>query len=601
MSCPHRPGAADLKLEPVQDPSSQSNPELFVTQHVDFDWKVDFNARVLSGKVTLHMTPLDLYSADSVALFFFKSLAFCCLSLVRFFSVYRFTVVIEYDTTPQSSALQWLDAQMTADKKCPFLFTQCQAIHARSLFPCQDTPRVKFTYTACVIAPPGVTVLMSAQRPTSPRHCDEPESPSMHFFTQDIPIPSYLVALACGELVSARIGSRSLVWAEPSVLPRAQLEFNEVDTLIAAAESLCGEYEWGIYDILVLPPSFPYGGMENPCLTFVTPTLLAGDRSLTSVIAHEISHSWTGNLVTNASWEHFWLNEGHTKYVEGLVLELLYGTDYRELFIELGYEELQICLGEFKEGHPLAKMVPCLTGVHTDDAFSVIPYQKGSLLLYYLEQTYGKAAILSWLKSYISHFRRHSLSTRTWMDFLAAHLGQTVLQEVNWNEWLYGSGPIPWVPKSDRKLSSVVDQVVERIRSTPLGSDTDSAAYVRCQYELMIPLQRQLLWQRLLKYIPLSHDNLRVLDSMLAVSRSQNAEIRYRWSLIVLYSQYLPGVDCALEFLNSQGRMKFTRPIYKALMAWPTIRQQAINNFKSHRPFLHPTTAKLVEKDIGLC
>ncbi|CDS42029.1 leukotriene A 4 hydrolase [Echinococcus multilocularis] len=624
MSCPHQLGAAGMKLEPIDDPSSESNLELFLTQHVDFDWKVDFDAKVVSGCVKLHLMPMDFFAScrDNLRLdikdinvsrihinnepveFTVDAGSYPNLGNVLSIKVglqtSRFVVVIEYCTMPQSSALQWLDAQMTADKRQPFLFTQCQAIHARSLFPCQDTPRVKFTFSASVLAPPEVTVLMGAHRSTPSGHCDEPEKPSIHYFHQDIPIPSYLVALACGELDHARIGQRSFVWAEPSVLPWAKAEFEGVDDMIAAAESLCGDYEWGVYDILVLPPSFPYGGMENPCLTFVTPCLLAGDKSLTSVIAHEIAHSWTGNLVTNANWEHFWLNEGHTKYVEGLILERLYGTDYRELFIELGYEELLVCLEEFKEGHPLAKMVPCLKGIHTDDAFSIVPYQKGSLFLYFLENKYGKAAVLSWLKSYISHFRRHSLSTRVWIEFMAAHLGKNILQEIDWNTWLYHAGSIPWVPRTNRKLSSVVDKVAERIKNTPLGSDAESAAYVRGQYETMLPLQRQLLWRRLLKCVPLSHDNLLVLNNMLAVSTSKNAEIRFLWSLIVLYSQYLPGVDGALEFLNSQGRMKYTRPIYKALVAWPSIKQQAINNYKANKQYMHPTTAKLVEKDIEL-
>ncbi|KAL5965642.1 Leukotriene A-4 hydrolase [Taenia solium] len=589
MSCPHQLGAADLKLDPIDDPSSESNPELFLTQHVDFDWKVDFDAKVVSGCVKLHLMPMDFYAQcrDTLKLDIkdinvshihindepveFSVDAGCYPNLGNVLSINvgqqnaRFVVAIEYCTMPQSSALQWLDAQMTADKKHPFLFTQCQAIHARSLFPCQDTPRVKFTFSASVLAPSELTVLMGAQRSTPSRHCDEPEKPSIHYFHQDIPIPSYLIALACGELEHARIGQRSFVWAEPSVLPWAKVEFEGVDDMIAVAESLCGDYEWGIYDTLVLPPSFPYGGMENPCLTFVTPCLLAGDRSLTSVIAHEIAHSWTGNLVTNSNWEHFWLNEGHTTYVEGLILERLYGTDYRELFIELGYEELLVCLEDYKEGHPLAKMVPCLKGVHTDDAFSVVPYQKGSLLLYFLENKYGKEAILSWLKSYISHFRRHSLHTRVWMEFLSAHLGKNVLQEVDWNSWLYRAGPIPWVPKTNRKLSTVVDKVAERIKSTPLGSDAESAAYVRGQYETMLPLQRQLLWQRLLKCVPLAHDNLLVLNNMLAVSTSKNAEIRFL-----------------------------------ALVAWPSIKQQAINNYKANKQYMHPTIAKLVEKDIEL-
>ncbi|KAM7537853.1 hypothetical protein Aperf_G00000073229 [Anoplocephala perfoliata] len=622
MTRPHLSGLVEVNCEP-SDPSSESMPDLHVTQHVDFDLKIDFDTKTVSGSVKLLMEPIGVHGAnldtlkldikdinvsrvtinDTPVDFEINSGSYPILGNVLCIKIgqqtSKFAVMIEYSTTPQASALQWLDSQMTADKRSPFLFTQCQAIHARSLFPCQDTPRVKFTYTAKVLAPSNLQVLMSATKSTS-TSSEVPENWGAHYFYQNVRIPSYLIALACGELNDSPIGRKSRVYAEPSVLPRASREFAGVDEMLDAAERICGPYSWGCYDILVLPPSFPYGGMENPNLTFVTPTLLAGDRSLTSVIAHELTHSWTGNLVTNATWEHFWLNEGHTVYVEGLILEQLYGTDYRELFIELGYEVLQACLNEFKEGHPFAKLIPCLKGVHTDDSFSIVPYQKGSLLLYYLETKYGKEAILAWLRAYIDHFREKSITTDEWKQFLAQHLGQKVLEEIDWNEWLFRAGPIPWVPPTNRVLSNVVDQVAEKIISTSLLSDNEAATYVRTQYESMIPLQRQLLWQRMLKFVPLPHDNLNVLNAMLAMTHTQNAEIRYRWSLIVIYSEYLPGLDSALEFLNSQGRMKYTRPIYKALMGWSSIRTQAINNFKANRPHMHPTTAKLVGKDLEL-
>ncbi|VDN97374.1 unnamed protein product [Rodentolepis nana] len=606
----------------VYDPSSESNPNLHVTQHVDFDLKIDFDTKTVSGhvklmieqiakckekmdalkldlkdinvsRVTLNDVPVDfeINPGTSPALG-----SVLCIKVGQQTS--KFAVVIEYSTTPHSSALQWLDAQMTADKRNPFLFTQCEAIHARSLFPCQDTPSVKFTYTAKVLAPANLQVLMSATKSNS-TSSEVQENWGAHYFFQNVRIPSYLIALACGELNNSPIGLNSRVYAEPSVLSRAARELNTVDRMLDAAVKICGPYSWGCYDILVLPPSFPYGGMENPQLTFVTPTILAGDGSLLSTIAHEIAHSWTGNLVTNANWEHFWLNEGHTVYVEGLILEELYGTDYRELFIELGYEILQACLqDELKENHPFAKLIPCLKGVHPDDSFSIVPYKKGSLFLYYLEKKYGKEAILKWLRAYIDNYREKSITTDEWKKFLAQQLGEQVLHEIDWDVWLFSPGPIPWVPLTNRVLSNVVDEVAEKIRTTSLLNDTECASYLRSQYELMIPLQRELLWQRLLKYVPLPHDNLNVLNTMLALSQTQNSEIRFRWSQIVISSQYLPELDGALEFLNSQGRMKFTRPLYRALMGWPSIRTQAINNFKANRPYMHPTTAKLVEKDI---
>uniref|UniRef100_A0A0X3PPR4 Peptidase M1 leukotriene A4 hydrolase/aminopeptidase C-terminal domain-containing protein n=1 Tax=Schistocephalus solidus TaxID=70667 RepID=A0A0X3PPR4_SCHSO len=616
-------GANELILEQCRDPSSNSNPEYFLTRHVNFDWTIDFNTKTISGCVAYEMVAFDLSTApDQMLVFDVKDLEISkvcinetetkwlvtdgphpqlgsCLKIHLPEQTASFTLHIGYQTSPQSPALQWLDAAITADKQKPFLFTQCQAIHARSLFPCQDTPRVKFTYTATVRADPCMTVLMSAKYCADSTECPSSGNP-VHNFEQPIPVPSYLVALVCGDLRSAQIGPRSKVWAEPSVVERAAFEFGEVDQVISAAERICGPYQWGNYDILVLPPSFPFGGMENPCLTFVTPTLLAGDRSLICTIAHEASHSWTGNLVTNASWENFWLNEGHTKYLEGLVLEAMYGVDYRELHIELGYEELQACLADFKQGHPFTKLVPCLDGVDPDDCFSIIPYQKGSLLLYFLEQKYGKPAMLKWLRAYLDHFRGLSLSTRSWLDFLSKQLGPNVLTEVNWDDWFYKTDAIPWVPNFTRKLSTVCDSVVSAITKEDLRSDANVADSVRSTYEGLVSLQRQLVLQRLLERVPFPHDNLRVLDQMFQISQAKNSEIRYRWSLICLRSQYLPGLHSALEFLNSQGRMKFTRPIYKALMSWPSVAEQAISNFKAQRQNMHPTTAKLVAQDLGL-
>uniref|UniRef100_A0A183T1S7 Leuk-A4-hydro_C domain-containing protein n=1 Tax=Schistocephalus solidus TaxID=70667 RepID=A0A183T1S7_SCHSO len=662
-------------LEQCRDPSSNSNPEYFLTRHVNFDWTIDFNTKTISGCVAYEMVAFDLSTApDQMLVFDVKDLEISkvcinetetkwlvtdgphpqlgsCLKIHLPEQTASFTLHIGYQTSPQSPALQWLDAAITADKQKPFLFTQCQAIHARNLFPCQDTPRVKFTYTATVRADPCMTVLMSAKYCADSTECPSSGNP-VHNFEQPIPVPSYLVALVCGDLRSAQIGPRSKVWAEPSVVERAAFEFGEVDQVISAAERICGPYQWGNYDILVLPPSFPFGGMENPCLTFVTPTLLAGDRSLICTIAHEASHSWTGNLVTNASWENFWLNEGHTTYLEGLVLEAMYG------------------LADFKQGHPFTKLVPCLDGVDPDDCFSIIPYQKGSLLLYFLEQKYGKlrlahvfplflfcpppshprygclvllfprgacsigklsgfscirpgilslqvcfpsvstaqtnyfgfvaAAMLKWLRAYLDHFRGLSLSTRSWLDFLSKQLGPNVLTEVNWDDWFYKTDAIPWVPNFTRKLSTVCDSVVSAITKEDLRSDANVADSVRSTYEGLVSLQRQLVLQRLLERVPFPHDNLRVLDQMFQISQAKNSEIRYRWSLICLRSQYLPGLHSALEFLNSQGRMKFTRPIYKALMSWPSVAEQAISNFKAQRQNMHPTTAKLVAQDLGL-
>ncbi|VDN11278.1 unnamed protein product [Dibothriocephalus latus] len=298
-------GANDLILEQCSDPSSNSNPEYFLTRHVNFNWRIDFNTKTISACVAYEMIPFDLYTTpDQMLVFDVKDLEISkvcinqmeakwlltdgpypelgnCLKIHLPRQTQSFTLHIEYRTSPQSSALQWLDAAMTADKQKPFLFTQCQSIHARSLFPCQDTPRVKFTYTATVCADPCMTVLMGAKYFMDPNACPSSGQP-VHKFEQPMPIPNMryeddkleLCIINGGSRGPSQIGPRSRVWAEPSVVGKAAYEFGEVDKIISAAERLCGPYQWGNYDIVVLPPSFPYGGMENPCLTFVTPCLL---------------------------------------------------------------------------------------------------------------------------------------------------------------------------------------------------------------------------------------------------------------------------------------------------------------------------------------
>jgi len=273
-----------------------------------------------------------------------------------------FVVAIEYSTTPACTALQWLEPQQTAGKQKPFLFSQCQAIHARSLVPCQDTPAVKFTYGALVTAPDGLVVLMSAIK-----NEDTAEGSS---FTQSVPIPAYLLAIVVGNLESRVIGPRSKVWSEPQLIEASAFEFSETESFITTAESIVGPYVWGVYDLLVLPPSFPFGGMENPCLTFVTPTLLAGDKSLANVVAHEISHSWTGNLVTNANPEHFWLNEGHTVFLERKIGGRLFGGEpYRDFTALGGWNDLKYAIDTLGESSPLTALNPTLRNIDPDGPF----------------------------------------------------------------------------------------------------------------------------------------------------------------------------------------------------------------------------------------
>lgn len=355
-------------------------------------------------------------------------------------------------TTPKSTAIQWLNPEQTVGKTHPYLFTQSQAIHARSLLPCQDTPAVKATYVAQVTCPAPLNVLMSANK----RRVEE----NVYFFEQTQRIPAYLIAIGIGNIAGKEVGPRSTIWAEPEILDKAAWEFVETEDFIRLGESLTTPYAWEVYDLLILPPSFPYGGMENPCLTFLTPSLIAGDRSLTDVVAHEIAHSWTGNLVTNSSWEHFWLNEGFTMFIERKIIGRKYGEAYRQLDAHIGLGELRESVEFFGLQDPRTVLVPDLKNTDPDDVFSRVPYEKGHTLLYYLEQLVGgPKAFEPYIQEHVRHFAGQSIATDQWKDFLYAYFEKHVpvdvyakLLEVDWNGWLKAPGMPPVIPEYDQSL-----------------------------------------------------------------------------------------------------------------------------------------------------
>jgi leukotriene-A4 hydrolase len=356
----------------------------------------------------------------------------------------QLTLVIHYKTSPDASALQWLSAEQTSGKKHPFMFSQCQAIHARSIVPCQDSPSVKFTYNAVVRHNPELTALMSAIRLGN--------ETGVTRFEQKVPIPSYLLAIAVGDLYSKRVGPRSHVWAEKDVVDEAAEEFSDTETFIETAEAICGPYLWKQYDLLVMPPSFPFGGMENPCLTFLTPTLIAGDKSLVDVVAHEISHSWTGNLVTNANFEHFWLNEGFTVFVEQKIIGRLRGDQYRDFNALHGLSELKDTIkNQLKDEPELTKLVVDLSNVGPDDAFSTVPYMKGSTFLRYLEDLFGGPSVFEpFLKKYLDKFKYQSILTKDFKQFVYDYFNEKIpdkLEQVDWDKWLYTEGMPVVIPK----------------------------------------------------------------------------------------------------------------------------------------------------------
>ncbi|MFN7133676.1 MAG: M1 family aminopeptidase/hydrolase, partial [Myxococcales bacterium] len=406
------------------DPHSYNDDAQPVVERLDWKARVDFGSRTLDAEALLSFAeagsgPLDLdtreldvravLAPDGRRLEYGLAPADPVLGSRLRIELPKGTraVRIAYRTRPTASALQWLSPAQTAGGAHPFLFSQCQAIHARSVVPLQDTPRLRLRYRAELTVPVALRGLMAAA------FVDRAESGAHAVETYEMPqpIPPYLFALAVGRLASRDLGPRTRVWAEPEVLERAAWEFEAVERMLEAGERLFGPYDWDRFDLLTMPPSFPYGGMENPRLTFLTPTLLAGDRSLVGVVAHELAHSWTGNLVSNANAEHFWLNEGWTVYAERRILEVLEGPETTALHAALGRRALDRALERFRAQPGLTKLRTSLAGVDPDEAFSEVPYEKGYLFLRALEEEVGREPFDRFVRAHFSKFRFRSLTT----------------------------------------------------------------------------------------------------------------------------------------------------------------------------------------------
>lgn len=407
-----RPEPADLSVNMPRDPNTLSNYNHFKTTHTSVNFTIDFHKKLLSGNVLLDLKSITESETKEIVL----DTSYLKIDDVRIagmsakwnlgsrFEPYGspLSVLLErgvpkdesiqldisVSTTAECTALQWLTPAQTSNGKHPYMFSQCQAIHARSLFPCQDTPDVKSTFDFRLRSPLPV---VASGLPQGTEDAEGSSTDKIYRFQQKVPMPSYLFAVASGDITSAPIGPRSTVWTGPEELKAAQWEFEkDTESYIQAAEKIVYPYAWGTYNVLVLPPSFPYGGMENPIFTFATPTVISGDRQNVDVIAHELSHSWSGNLVSNASWEHFWLNEGWTTYLERRLQAVKHGESARDFSAIIGWKALEDSINQYGEEHEFTKLVVDLEGKDPDDAFSSIPYEKGFTFLYYLEKLVGK-------------------------------------------------------------------------------------------------------------------------------------------------------------------------------------------------------------------
>ncbi|MFN2370824.1 MAG: M1 family metallopeptidase, partial [Candidatus Krumholzibacteriia bacterium] len=493
------------------------------------------------------------------------------------------SLTVAFVTSPEASALQWLEPAMTAGGQHPYLFSQCQAIHARSIIPCQDSPLARFTFDARVTVPEALTVVMAA----APGDATAGPRPGTRTFafTMPQPIPPYLFALAAGNIVDRDLGPRSRVYTEPEMLEASAWEFADVDRMLLAAEGIFGPYLWDRFDFLVMPPSFPYGGMENPRLTFLTPTLLAGDRSLVNVLAHELAHSWTGNLVTNATIDDFWLNEGFTVWAERRILEQLEGTEARSLSAAIGRKGLQDALDHFGTDSPFTRLQTDSWGADPDEFYSMVPYEKGFLLVALMEQTVGRERFDAFVRKYIERFRFTSITTAEFEAFLEAEL-PGVAAKVGAEAWIRGEG----LPDNAPVFTSARLQELQGLaRGWPEGRRPDPAAAAAWP---------AIDWQIYLQALPrdLGQKGCAWLDEHFDLTAAGNSEILCNWLALAVGNGHEPAYARAAAFVGQVGRMKYLKPLYTALHGNKATRSLAAETFAANAPGYHPIARVGIER-----
>ncbi len=587
------------------DESSYAEPDKVVVKDVALDLKLDFDARQIGGTATytlewkdkaakqlvldtreLSVEKVEAIGADGTA----SPLQFVLAPADKVFGsklsidapAQPAKVQITYHTAPTASGLQWLEPSMTEGKKLPFMFSQSQAIHARSWVPLQDTPSVRFTYTAHVTSRPDVMVLMSADNdPKAARDGD-------YTFKMPQPIPSYLLAIAAGDLVFEPISGRSGVWAEPTMVGKAAKEFEDTEKMIGAAEKLYGQYRWGRYDMLVLPPSFPFGGMENPRLTFATPTVIVGDKSLVSLVAHELAHSWSGNLVTNASWKDIWLNEGFTTYVQGRITEALYGQEMAEMEREIDQNDL---LAEIKDKSPAdqALALPPLTERDPDDALSQVAYVKGAWFLQFLEQRFGRDTFDPFLRGWFDDHAFQSANTDQFVAYMKKNLltkKPGAVTDAELKAWL----DEPGIPAFATKARSRNFSIVDTARIAWQGSNTLPNVQITGEWGTQE-------WVHFIdglgKTLPL--EKLAALDKAYHFTGTANGEIAMRWYPLAIRSGYTEANEPAAAFIERVGRRKLILPIYAELVKTPEGLAFAKAAFEKAKPGYHPITTASVQ------
>lgn len=592
LSCNENSEDKNSESVRVKDLHSFAEPEKALVKHLDLDLKVDFSEHLISG---IASWTIENRSKGSEIIFDSRQLDIQKITLddgqetnFSFGDEQKYLgrplrvkikpstkqVHIYYTTSKNAAALQWLEPQQTAGKKWPFLFTQSQAILARTWIPCQDSPGIRFTYNAKVSVPENLLALMSAENP------QKKNTEGLYTFSQTKAIPSYLMALAVGDIEFKGIDKRTGVYAEPITLQRAVNEFVDMGKMVNAAEKIYGPYQWGRYDVLVLPPSFPFGGMENPNLSFLTPTLIAGDRSLVSVVAHELAHSWSGNLVTNATWNDFWLNEGFTTYFERRIVEAVFGKDEAKMQEFLGFNTLKLLLEEMGVGNPDTELKGNFDARDPDDGVSEIAYEKGYSFLRTIEETVGRKRFDAFLKEYFKANAFQSLSTEEFLDYLNKNLikdDQVLKTKIAADQWVFQPG----IPANSPPVGSDKFKAIDSLLQKWNGStDTSVFSSVKLSTNESLYLLSHLASET-------GINQMKTLDRVFKFTDSGNAEILTAWYTLAIRLKYKPAYPGIEKFLTEVGRRKFLMPLYKAMVKTPEGKVWAEKIYKEARPNYH--------------
>ncbi|KAL8657052.1 MAG: hypothetical protein Q9226_002293 [Calogaya cf. arnoldii] len=614
---------ATTTINTPRDPNTLSNYNNFLTRHISANFEIDFDRRRLDGNVTLTLISVSDSETKDILLdtsylnvknVSVKDHVVSNWQLLSRFEPYGSALKISFNkeapkgqsleidiqvqTTDKCTALQWLTPAQTSNKKHPYMFSQCQAIHARSIFPCQDTPDVKSTFDFSIRSP--LPVIASG---LATGISNSVSGTSLYTFKQEIPIPSYLFALASGDIATAPIGPRSVVATGPEELSASKWEL-EADTerFIQVGESLVYDYAWTTYNVLILPPSFPYGGMENPVFTFATPTIVSGDRQNVDVIAHELSHSWSGNLVSNASWEHFWLNEGWTTYLERRIQAAVHGEPHRDFSAIIGWKALTDSVNEFGDQHEFTQLVIDLKGKDPDDAFSSVPYEKGFHFLYHLEKLLGKEQWDTFIPHYFTKYKEKSLDSYDFKSTLLAFFEKDAaaskkLGEVDWDAWFYQPG-LPPKPDFDTSMVDLCYALADEWKG--LGdSDDEGHGFKPNEKDIEGWMANQVVvfLERISDFEkPLSKEAVHIMGQTYGFFESKNVEIVARYLAVGLKAKSEEVLKPTAELLGRVGRMKFVRPLYRKLNE--VDRDLAVKTFEKNKDFYHPICRGMVEKDL---